>query len=187
MTTENLERAIASTRAVIANIKPDQLDDPTPCQSWTVRDCLEHVLGGQYYFAESVNTGKAGELGGTDLARGDLVATFDDGAKAAVAAFASPGAIDKMIELPFGTMPAAAWMGIATTDTFMHGWDLAKATGQSTDLDPEFAAEVLAQSRAFIADAFRGPDTQAPFGAEQQAPAGASNADQLAAFLGRTV
>ena len=29
-------------------------------------------------------------------------------------------------------------------DTFQHGWDLAKATGQDTDLDPELAAGLLA-------------------------------------------
>ena len=34
---------------------------------------------------------------------------------------------------------------------------------------------------------FRGPEGKAPFGPVQTAPAGASNADQLAAFLGRTV
>jgi hypothetical protein len=33
----------------------------------------------------------------------------------------------------------------------------------------------------------RGADGEAPFGPEQQAPEGASNADHLAAFLGRTV
>jgi hypothetical protein len=38
-----------------------------------------------------------------------------------------------------------------------------------------------------ITDQFRGPDGQAPFGPEAAAPDGASAADQLAAFLGRTV
>ena len=41
--------------------------------------------------------------------------------------------MERSVELPFGTLPMPAWMGIATTDVFMHGWDLAKATGQSTD------------------------------------------------------
>jgi uncharacterized protein (TIGR03086 family) len=66
-----------------------------------------------------------------------------------------------------------------------HGWDVAKATGQSTDLDPELAAELLEGARLAIPDAFRGPDTQAPFGPEQPVPANATNADKLAAFLGR--
>lgn len=92
----------------------------------------------------------------------------------------------KTISLPFGDMPGAAFVGLASTDTFVHGWDLAKATGQSTDLDSDLAAALLAQSRQSISDAFRSPEG-AVFGLEQTAPDGATNADQLAAFLGRTV
>ena len=36
-----------------------------------------------------------------------------------------------------------------------------------------------------MADSFRGPDGQAPFGPQAEAPAGAPPADRLAAFLGR--
>ena len=92
----------------------------------------------------------------------------------------------KMLTLPFGQMPGSAFVGLAATDTFTHGWDLAKATGQSTDLDPELAAQLLAGAKQAISPAFRGPEPK-PFGPEQTAPAGATNADQLAAFLGRTV
>jgi uncharacterized protein (TIGR03086 family) len=186
MTTEALERAFANTRAIVANVRPDQLDNPTPCASWDVRTLLNHILGGAFYFAATINTGKGGNLEEVDLTGGDIVATYDQGIKEAVAGFGADGAMNKMVELPFGTLPAPAWMGIATTDAFVHGWDLARATGQSTDIDPGFAAELLAQSKAFIQDAFRGPDTQAPFGVEQQAPAGATEADKLAAFLGRS-
>ena len=94
--------------------------------------------------------------------------------------------MEKMLTLPFGQMPGSAFIGLAATDTFVHGWDLAKATGQSTDLDPALATQLLAGSRQAIQPAFRS-ETGNPFGPEQTAPAGASNADQLAAFLGRTV
>ena len=97
----------------------------------------------------------------------------------------APGAQDKVLTLPFGTLPASVFMGIATTDAFTHGWDLAKATGQSTDIDPELAGQLLDGARMFVQPAFRGEDGNAPFGPEQPAPAGASTADQLAAFLGR--
>ncbi len=81
--------------------------------------------------------------------------------------------------------PAASSSTSRTIDTFTHGWDLAKATGQSTDLDPEVAAQLLQFAQAFLSDAMRGPDGSAPFGAAVEAPAGAGAADQLAAFLGR--
>ncbi len=42
---------------------------------------------------------------------------------------------------------APALMGLSTTVTFTHAWDLARATGQDTNLDPELATTLLAQSR----------------------------------------
>ncbi len=185
MTTETLERAFASTRQVLSNVKDDQLSDPSPCESWTVGDVINHVIGGSFWFAASVNDGKAPPTPGTDFTGGDRVATYDDGIKQAVAAFGAPGAMEKMVELPFGTFPGAFFIQIATTDAFAHGWDLAKATGQSTDLDPEVATQLLEGARAFIQPAFRGEDTKSPFGMEQQPPANATAADKLAAFLGR--
>ena len=114
-----------------------------------------------------------------------FAATYDEGIAQAVAAFNAPGALEKMVKLPWGTLPGAAFMGIATTDVFTHGWDLAQSTGQSTDLDPELAEQLLAGARQFIQPAFHGEDTKSPFGPEQTPPAGATAATQLAAFLGR--
>jgi uncharacterized protein (TIGR03086 family) len=77
-------------------------------------------------------------------------------------------------------------MGLAMTDTFTHAWDVAKATGQDTDLAPELAAQLLEASKMMIQPAFRSEEGTV-FGPEQTAPDGASTADQLAAFLGRKV
>jgi len=184
MSTENIERAFASTRSILANVTPDQLSNSTPCQSWQVRDLINHFVGVSFWFADSTNSGVAPAPPDTDFTTGDMVATYDDGIAQAVDAFGRPGALEKMIVLPFGTLPGAVYLGIATTDAFTHGWDLARATGQSTDLDPELAAELLVGARAFQ-PAFRGEDTKSPFGAEQPAPPNATNADTLAAFLGR--
>lgn len=72
------------------------------------------------------------------------------------------------------------------TDTFQHGWDLAKATGQPADLAPELTSAILVQSRASIQDAFRGPEG-APFARRGGMPDGATAADELAAFPVRDV
>ena len=188
MATEALEQAFASTRSVLANVKAEQLDEPTPCASWKVRDLVNHVVGGTQWFASAVNEGGTTDDGndGANFAAGDYMAAFDSGAKDAVAAFSAPGALEKQLNLPFGTFPGSAFLGLATTDAFTHGWDLAKATGQATNLEPALAAQLLEGAKASIPDQFRGPDGKAPFGPVVEAPAGASNADQLAAFLGRT-
>ena len=188
--TAMLERAFATTRAILANVTPDQYDQPTTCASWTVRDVVNHVCEGANWFAMCVNAGAAPDpdpTHGFDYAAGDVMAAYDEGAAASVAAFAGAGAQEKLIKLPFGEMPGAIFMGIATNDVFVHGWDLAKSTGQATDIDPEMAGQLLAQLRMFLGDEMRGPDGEAPFGKALDAPAGASEADKLAAFLGRTV
>lgn len=185
MSTETLEQAIRATRAVLAGVSKDQLGDDTPCAQWKVSDLINHIVGGQSFFESGV-TGQPPAAGETDYSASDFVAEFDQASQRAVSAFGGDGVMEKTLSLPFGDMPGSAFFGLAATDTFTHGWDLAKATGQNTDLDPELAAQLLAGARQAISPAFRSPDG-AVFGLEQEAPAGASNADQLAAFLGRAV
>ena len=84
-------------------------------------------------------------------------------------------------------LPASVFINIAATDAFSHGWDLARATRQSCDLDAELAAQLLENARALLPETFRAPDGQAPFGPIAPALATASPADALTAFLGRTV
>jgi uncharacterized protein (TIGR03086 family) len=183
---QGLQQAIASTRSVLAKVTPGQLGGATPCASWNVAELINHIVGAQHFFTAALNGAPpSGES--PDFAAGDYLAEFDAAAAITVEAFSAPGALGRTVKLPFAEMPGAAWLGLATTDTFTHGWDLAKATGQSTDLAPELAETVLQNARMAIQPAFRGEDGKAPFTAEQQAPEGASAADRLAAFLGRTV
>lgn len=184
MVTENLARAFTSTRAVLSNVTSDQLDDPTPCSSWSVRELVNHIVGGAHWFGASTEAGEAADVGEQDWTAADMVASFDEGTARAIAAFEAPGAQEKIIKLPFGEFPGSAYMGLATTDCFTHGWDLAKATGQSTDLDPELAEEILVQATQSISDQFRG-DEPMPFGPKVEPAADATAADRLAAFLGR--
>ncbi|MGD9701551.1 MAG: TIGR03086 family metal-binding protein [Acidimicrobiia bacterium] len=188
MSTETLARAFAMTREILANTTPDQYDRPTPCESWNVRALANHIVEGANWFALCVDGGAAPDpdpTHGVDFAAGDLLASYDDGARATLAAFGAPGAQDRLIKLPFGELPGAVFMAIATNDVFTHGWDLADATGQPTDLDPEIATQLLAQLRGFVSDDLRGPDGEAPFGPAVDPPTAASPAAQLAAFLGR--
>jgi uncharacterized protein (TIGR03086 family) len=185
MSTQPLEAAIATTRSVLAGIGPDQLDAPSPCAQWKVRDVVNHIVGGQKFFTTAMRDEQpSGDE--VDYASGDFVASFDDESRQCIEAFQADGALQKTVSLPFGDMPGAAVMGLAMTDTFTHAWDVAKATGQDTDLAPELAAQLLEASKMMIQPAFRSEEGTV-FGPEQPAPEGASTADQLAAFLGRKV
>ena len=69
------------------------------------------------------------------------------------------------------------------TELTIHAWDIAAATGQPRDLDPELVgfADGFLRSRPIPRD------VNGPFAPEQPAPAGAGDADRLAAFAGRPV
>lgn len=184
MPTASLSRAFACASSVLANVKPDQLDDPTPCRSWTVRQLINHMVAAPRFGVAVLQSGAApGDE--VDYSAGDFVGVYDETARTTVAAFDEEGALEKMAALPFAEVPGAFLQTMITTDQFTHAWDLAKATGQPTDLDPDFAAQLLAETA--IPDQYRGPDGQAPFGPARAAPAGASAADKLAALLGREV
>lgn len=170
------QRAQDAFAAVLALVQPAQLSRPTPCEDWDVKALIDHVIGGNQWVLD-----RAG-LAPIDLP-GDLLGAHAASAAAAQAVFAAPDGMSRMFELPFGTLPGTAFVGLRASDVFTHAWDLAKAIGQPTALDPDLAAEALAAARIRMNPAFRGPGR--PFGAERPCPPGASTADELAAFLGR--
>jgi uncharacterized protein (TIGR03086 family) len=183
---ETLQRAFASTGAVLNLVSPEHLDQPTPCASWQVRELVNHIAGGPSFFAEVAETGAfPSGRDPVDHAAGDFTGTFQRDTILAVQAFSRPGAGDQIVALPFATMPVSAYLWIAASDTFTHGWDLARALGQPTDLDPELARLLLSRAESMLPDALRGEEGQAPFGPPTAPGPGATDADRLAAFFGR--
>lgn len=173
------QRAQDVFASVLASVEPRQLDAPTPCAEWTVRDLIEHVIGGNERVAirAGLRTEPAARPGG-------LGEAHQAAAAAAQAVFAAPGGMTTMFELPIGQMPGSAFIRMRTTDALVHAWDLARATGQPTDLDPALAAGLLAASRGMPVT-LRGPGKF--FGEAQPCSQDQPPADQLAAFLGRTL
>ncbi len=187
MSTIQYEQAIATAKSVLAGVKADQLGAATPCASWNVSEVLNHLVGEQFWFANVAKGEPISDAKAPDFSAGDFKAAFAQGTADTLAAFKADGAMAKTMHMPFGDMPGSAVAGMAAVDTFVHAWDLARATGQNTDLNPELAAGLLDSNRTSVPKEFRGADRAAPFGHEQKAPAGASKADELAAFLGRTI
>jgi uncharacterized protein (TIGR03086 family) len=181
---EPLGRAFASTRAVLVQVQGGQLDAPTPCASWDVRALIEHFTGSARWAAAAIGGEEAAD---EDRAAVDFTAAYDQGIKGALAAFGADGALEKAVTLPWGEFSGVALMWLAVNDQFAHGWDLARAIGHDTDLDPGLAEELLVRGQDWITDAYRGPDGAGLFGPPVKAPAGVSPADRLAAFLGRSM
>ena len=183
-----MDRVLSETERVVDGIEPSQLDGPTPCADWTVRDVLNHITAGGEMFAIAAVEGKVpddrlGELMTGDNLGSDYKGAFHDAAARASKAFEAPGVLDKVITLPFGEMPAGVALQIAIFDLTTHAWDLAKATGQSTALDPEVLGTALEIAQGMLSDDFRAAGM---FGPRVVVPDDAPPQDRLAAFTGRT-
>jgi uncharacterized protein (TIGR03086 family) len=182
-----LRRARDSTGTVLAAVRPADVGRPTPCASWTVRDVINHIHGSAAFYAELAEDGQVAgrDEEDPDFTAGDFYGTFSRHADRLVAAFNAPGAMERTMKMPIGAVPGSVCVWMAAGDIFTHGWDLAKATGQPTDLEPELAEALLARARQILPDSMRGPDGQAPFGPRVELADSAPPADRLAAFQGR--
>ncbi len=186
MSLDMLDAAIASTRSVLAQVRADQYGQPTPCASWDVQGLVDHLISEAPKYFLSVCEGRPPESGADPVSASEALALYDERYARVVGAFRAPGLLENDLTMEFGPIPAAAFLGIATNDVFVHGWDLAKATGQPAPLDAGVAEYLVGFTAVAIQDAFRGPEG-ALFGPRQVAPEVAPPADVLAAFLGRSV
>ena len=186
--TETMRQVIAETSRIVEGISPDQLDNPTGCTEWTVRDILNHVTGGSIMFAECVEDGaipdeRLGQLLGGDNLGDDYKGAFRAASQRAITAFDLPGVLDKPVKLPFGEMPAGIALQIAVFDVTTHACDLAKATGQEVK-DQAVLDAALEAGQQMIGPEMRGTGL---FSEAVECPSDASPMDKLLAFAGRQV
>ena len=185
MSTDLLELAITSTRGVLAGVSRSQLHDPTPCTKWNVGQLINHVVSDQFYFV-GVLAGEVRDEEPHDFSAGDFVSTFDAGSSLCVEAFSYENVMNETLTLPTVQMTGSSFVRVCATDTFVHGWDLARATGQSTDLSPDLAVKLLVGAKLAISPRERS-ESGSPFAPERTALMGAGQADCLAAYFGRDV
>lgn len=172
------ERAQDAFARVLSQVGDDQLDAETPCSEWRVRDLVGHVIAGNQRMA-----GIAASP--TPDSAAALIGAHADSAQAAQLAFSAPDGMTRPFETRSGSLPGSVVIGMRTADVVTHAWDLARATGQPTDIDEELAEQVLAASRERMGTAPRAPG--GPFGDAQPCDDARPAADRLAAFLGRAV
>jgi uncharacterized protein (TIGR03086 family) len=162
---------------VVGGIRPDQLDNPTPCAKFTVRGVLEHMIGGATLFAAAF---RGLEPGRPDLT--DALAGFVPALTGLADAMHSPGALGRTIAAPSGQVPGDAFARFVVLDGLVHGWDLATATGQSYNPPDELVADAQTFAEQAV-DPLRDGDT---FASATEPPPSAKPIERLAAFTGRT-
>jgi uncharacterized protein (TIGR03086 family) len=174
----SLDETFQHAEHVIAGVRAEQYGDKTPCAEWTVHDLLGHMIGVVAGLGAAA-AGKAPEQ--FELAR-DPAVQFHAAAASTLAAWRTPGVLDRVVDAGPGPIPGRVLAGINLLDTATHTWDLATATGQPSALPDDVARAALEASVATITPEIR----PGRFAAEIAVPAAASPTDRLVAFLGRT-
>lgn len=178
-------RRAEAFETLIAQVRDDQWAAPSPCEGWDVRGVVAHVvmklqkmltpLGRVPSPAPTVDDDP---LGAFRAARNDVEGVLDD-----------PVLAKARTETPVGTLSAEEVIDrIVSQDMVIHGWDLAKATGQDASINLldvraifPIAASMPPEMRE--TDAF-GPGIEV-FGPQVPVPTGAAAQDRLLALLGR--
>ncbi len=99
-TETRFERAQDAFAGVLANVTPDQLDAPTPCSEWTIRDLIEHVVSGNEHVGQW-----AGSYQQPPARPDNVVDAHRATAAAAQEVLARPDGMAITFELPFARIP----------------------------------------------------------------------------------
>jgi uncharacterized protein (TIGR03086 family) len=172
------DRATAWTATKVAGAQ-DKLGAQTPCDDWTVRRLMDHLLFGQQMFASGPSGGTIAPPSGPppELIGADPVGQYEEARKATIHAYSQPGVMEGTVKGSQGDVPAMQIIGIAFCDQLIHGWDLAKATGQDTTMPTDLAETAWQFLDGRIPDEARGPGKN--FKAAVAAPDDASTQDKL--------
>lgn len=180
----DLDAAHRWVAELMSGVRPEQLDDTTPCAELDVRALLHH------FAAHPTKL--------TAIATGGAPRTIDDSgdideqrpaedylarATAALDAWGDDALLDKSLIAPWGEAPGWMSVGAFLMETVTHGWDLAVATGQDAEADPALVAKAQAIADQTLSDDYRGLGF--PFGERVEPSTGAGPTERLANFLGR--
>ena len=149
------------------------LDATTPCDEWSLRDLLNHMLDTQRYFLGAARGEGASPPGPNppDVLSANPREDFERIQAQVVDAFSQEGVVEK-------TGPA---LGIAFADQLLHGWDVSRATGQD-DTMPDGLAQAAYEA---IHGRFTDEQRKGVFKPEVQVSDDATPQQRLLSYTGR--
>jgi uncharacterized protein (TIGR03086 family) len=175
---DRYRRLAASFADKVAAVPPERWSAPSPCEGWTARDLVRHVIEAHGLFLGLVGR----ELGEVPSVEDDPAGAFAAARARVQADLDDPERAGAEFEGFFGRSTFAHGVDrFLSTDLVLHGWDLARAAGLDETIDPDDVRRVFDLLRSF-GDAARSP---AAFGPEIEAPASADEQTRMLAFAGR--
>ncbi len=184
-TADLLAGVLAELAPIVGGIRPGQLHDPTPCTQFDVARLRDHLLGWLDTFAD----GFAAPDGQAPRVGLDGYTAPADGAAAVRAAAATidaalrAGAAARPLRLGDSAMPGELALGMILWEYQVHGWDLARATGQDFAPPPAAAQESLAFAPGMLTSDYQGEGKA--FAPRVAVPETAPPLDRLVGLSGR--
>lgn len=174
--------------AIVAGaVTDDQLTAPTPCPEYTVSDLLAHLIGLSIAFRDaarkeggSVSPDAAIELGLDPQWRTALPQRLDE----LVEAWKDPQAWSGMTKAGGVDLPGDIAGIVALDEIVMHGWDLARATGQDYPCDA-VTTQAIFDFTEQSADPAAAGSREGVFGPVIEVPADAPLFDRALGYAGR--
>jgi uncharacterized protein (TIGR03086 family) len=181
VTIDDAKLAFDNTARIVQGVRADQWQLSTPCAKWNVRDVVNHVTGVMEMFEASTRGEEPPHERDVDVVGDDPVGAYVRGANATIVAWRARG-LDGTMRIRLGELPAPMALTINTTDAYLHGWDVAQATGQDSRLDETLCEELL----AFMANLLPPSPRNEHFGEVVDVADGAPASERLLAYSGRT-
>lgn len=177
---ESYRRVSKGFDAAVRAVTPDKWSAQSPCEQWTARDVVAHVVAGHRSVIAGIKGGEPAPLGADE----DPVRAWEEASRALDGITGEPEALAKEVEGPPGKMPAGRLIGqFVTMDMLVHTWDLARAVGADERLDEDSvrrAYETLKPMDDMIRQA-------GIFGPKIEPPADADLQTEFLCFIGRQV
>ncbi|MEE6257941.1 TIGR03086 family metal-binding protein [Plantactinospora sonchi] len=179
-------RAASALTGIVDEIKPDQLDNPTPCGEYDVRKLVNHLL----FWGPSLEGAARKETvpppadaeSELDLTGGDWSAALRALVEAVATAWARPEAWQGGTHMGGPTeLPASLVGGMVIGELVVHGWDLARATGQDRSWDDELLGYLHEEVGRFAEQG----RAMGVFGPEVPVPDSAPMLDRVLGLTGR--
>jgi uncharacterized protein (TIGR03086 family) len=180
--TVDLHPAADRLARLVEALSDDALDRPTPCQCFNVAALLDHVHGSALAFraAAAKTPLPGGPSGDAAHLAADWRSRIPTDVRALADAWTDPAAWEGMTAAGGVDLPGEVAGIIGLDEILIHGWDLAKATGQPAEYDGPGLDEVLR-----LVTEFRGGGIEGLFGPEVPVPDDAPVLDRILGVSGR--
>ena len=178
-------RALDQAGRQVAAVSPDELSNRTPCADYDVRALLGHVVAVLRKLTRVATGGDARDVPDVidGIADDGWASAFVQARSEVERVWADDDLLDRMVELPWATLPGRVALEAYTHEFTAHAWDLAHATRRLADLDPDLAARAFEAFSKFAPPEAR--SEKGPFGPAVPVSDDADVYTRLAAYLGR--